>query len=388
VQRETDAPGEPTWGADENSVLHRLTGLLDDRGLVALDLRGRVRVWTGGAERLTGHAGEAAKGRAWESFLHATRPDTTEAMRPLYIAVAQDGYDSREALIGPDGHKHEMHVRIAPLNDAGGALIGFAVLLRPPDQRDAGGDAPAAGGLAGERARALLHDLREPMRKIVAFGDLLASEHGDALAGEGREYLRAMTAAGERMQELLDGLGDLTGLDAGERFVPLDLGLIVGDVCSDMELAIRESGVRVECGVLPLIEADACQIRQLFQNLIQNSIKYARDDRSPVVRIEDVSDDDAETCVLSVRDNGLGIDPDEAEAIFAPMARGTSSHGSDGTGMGLAICRRVCRRHGGDIHALEVDRSEGAAFRVRLPRRQPDDRGAPPSARDGAANAD
>jgi PAS domain S-box-containing protein len=224
------------------------------------------------------------------------------------------------------------------------------------------------------------HDLQEPLRKIQAFGDRLAERAGPALDDTGRDWLARMQAAAGRMSHLIHDL--LAYSRVGTRpapFAPVDLAQAARDAESDLSVRLQSTGGRVEIGALPEIEADGMMMRQLLLNLVGNAVKFHRPGVPPVVRVQGwlLDADEApptaealEWAEIVVRDNGIGFEPRHAERIFAPFQRLHGRGEYDGTGMGLAICRRIAERHGGTLAAAgEVD--AGSAFTVRLPVRRP-----------------
>jgi PAS domain S-box-containing protein len=213
------------------------------------------------------------------------------------------------------------------------------------------------------------HDLQEPLRKIQTFGDLLAKDFKDVLGENGRDYLSRMTRAANRMSELIRSLLDYSRIGTrANPFEPVDLAKTVQDVVSDLELVIKKAGGRVEIGEMPLIDADPVQMRQLFQNIVGNSIKYCRDGEEPVVKIHGHSA--GGVCRIFVEDNGIGFDEHYVDRIFKPFQRlhGKSAN-YEGTGMGLAICRKIVECHGGSITATSAP-GEGATFIIQLPGKQ------------------
>ncbi len=215
------------------------------------------------------------------------------------------------------------------------------------------------------------HDLQEPLRKIQAFGDRLKGKHGVALGEEGRDYLDRMQAAARRMHTLINDLLTFSRVTSkAQPFVPVDLGKVAQEVLSDLEVRVQETGGRVEIGDLPTIDADPLQMRQLIQNLLGNALKFHRAGVPPVVRMEaTVTDGATPVCRLNVEDNGIGFDPKYLDRIFTPFQRLHGRTEYEGTGMGLAVCRRIAERHGGGITA-ESAPGEGARFLVELPLRQ------------------
>ncbi len=219
------------------------------------------------------------------------------------------------------------------------------------------------------------HDLQEPLRKVLVFGDRLRQQYEGTLGDKGKDYLARMLNAADRMSSLLNDLLELSRVTSkGRPFERVDLGAVVREVLTDLEVALQESGGVVEVGDLPSIDADSTQMRQLFQNLLSNALKFRSDVRRPLVTISAESPVQAGSggdsrCRLVVRDNGIGFDAKYSSVIFEPFHRLHGRSEYEGSGMGLAICRKIVERHGGRIVA-EGTAGEGATFVIELPTRQ------------------
>jgi PAS domain S-box-containing protein len=225
------------------------------------------------------------------------------------------------------------------------------------------------------------HDLQEPLRKIIAFGERLEHACEGALPDKGRDYLKRMTGAATRMQRLINDLLMLSRVTTrGDAWTEVPLGTVVADVLADLEVALQRSGGRVECQPLPTVHADATQMRQLFQNLIGNALKFSGAE-PPVVRITAALAStkvaaipipgDTTVWRIEVADNGIGFDPRHADRIFRPFERLHSRDAFEGTGIGLAICQRIVHRHGGTIRA-QSEPGAGARFIIHVPACQKD----------------
>ena len=213
------------------------------------------------------------------------------------------------------------------------------------------------------------HDLQEPLRKVASFGDLLQRRYGAALGDEGCDYLERMRSAARRMNTLITDLLSLSRVATQTRpFAPVDLAVIAREVVSDLDVRIEQSGARVEIGALPVIQADPLQMRQLLQNLIGNALKFQAPGVAPVVTVSCLlgAEPNGATCTLAVADNGIGFDEQYRERIFAPFQRLHSRSEYEGTGMGLAICRRIAERHQGILTASSTV-GQGATFLITLP---------------------
>ncbi len=232
-------------------------------------------------------------------------------------------------------------------------------------------------------AQVASHDLQEPLRKILAFGDRLKSKAGESLDEQSLDYLQRMCNAAARMQTLITDLMAFSRVEIkGQAFVPTELCVIAREVSADLETRIEEAGGRVEIEELPIIDADPMQMRQLLQNLIGNSLKYHRAGVPPVVRIysqkldarsPDSMDEIAlarQPCQILVTDNGIGFDEKYLDRIFNVFQRLHNKGEYEGTGVGLAICRKIVDRHGGTITARSIP-GQGTTFVVTLPVMQP-----------------
>lgn len=219
------------------------------------------------------------------------------------------------------------------------------------------------------------HDLQEPLRKIRAFSDLLEEDYGDVLDDEAMAYIDRVKDAAKRMSTLISDLLQFSRITTrGEPFAKIDLNEIISGVMSDLEIAVTENDAEIIVDDLPEIEADAMQMRQLFQNLIGNALKFSRDDVRPTVRISasivkgrrTPAIPSAEICQIVVSDNGIGFEEKFADRIFTPFQRLHHQREYEGTGMGLAICRRIVERHDGSISSRSAP-GEGATFAIEIP---------------------
>jgi PAS domain S-box-containing protein len=209
------------------------------------------------------------------------------------------------------------------------------------------------------------HDLQEPLRKIQAFSDLLRSEYGDKL-GEGSTYVDRMHAAALRMSTLIQDL--LAFSRVSTKTNPprrIELNDIVADVITDLEARIKDVDGTIKVADLPDIVADPTHMRQLFQNLIGNALKFHKPGTPPLVEvIADTSD--KKFMQISVKDNGIGFDEKYLDRIFSVFQRLHGREVYDGTGIGLAVCRKIVERYGGTITA-HSKKDNGATFIIRLP---------------------
>jgi signal transduction histidine kinase len=214
------------------------------------------------------------------------------------------------------------------------------------------------------------HDLQEPLRKVQTFGDQLERRFADDLNDEARDYLRRMRNASARMSVLIDDLLRFSRVTTQAKpHVPVDLGRVAQDVVADLEALVTESQGRVEVRSLPAAQADPTQMRQLLQNLIANALKFRRADVPPVVTVGTAQTSEPGMVAFSVSDNGIGFEKTYEERIFRVFERLHPRDVYAGTGIGLALCRKIVERHGGSITG-EGRPGEGATFTVVLPAAQ------------------
>lgn len=220
------------------------------------------------------------------------------------------------------------------------------------------------------------HDLQEPLRKIRSFGERLRTRYGDELDETGRDYIERMHSAADRMSALIQDLLAFSRVTTrANPFEPADLGAVAREAVSDLEEQIRETGGEVDVEDLPVVEADRTQMRQLFQNLVSNGLKYHQEGVPPRVEISGrIVEAPAPSggsgrlprAEIEVRDNGIGFDEKYAERIFGVFERLHGRSAYEGTGIGLAICRKIVERHGGTLTAAAAP-GEGAIFTITLP---------------------
>ena len=225
------------------------------------------------------------------------------------------------------------------------------------------------------------HDLQEPLRKVQAFGDRLKAVCADELSEKGRDYLNRMQSAAERMQILIKDLLTFSRITSkAQPFTSVDLHQIAKEVLSDLEVVIEQLNGQVELSELPVVDADPLQMRQLLQNLISNALKFHKKDEAPVIKIYSeiikekrlnmyINFPGEKLCRLVVEDNGIGFDEKYCDKIFTVFQRLHGRSEYEGTGVGLAVCRKIIERHSGTITAKSKP-GRGAKFFVTIPLEQ------------------
>ncbi|SDQ49806.1 PAS domain S-box protein [Natronobacterium texcoconense] len=213
-------------------------------------------------------------------------------------------------------------------------------------------------------AYAASHDLQEPLRMVSSYLQLLESRYADELDDDAVEFIDYAVDGAERMKEMIDGLLEYSRVDTGgEPLEPLALEDVFADACRDLEVRIEEANAEIRAESLPRVEGDGNQLRQVFQNLISNAIEYSDGESTRV----DISAERAgDEWVIAVEDEGIGIDPDDAERVFGLFERLHAVDDHAGSGIGLALCERIVERHDGEIW-VESEPGEGSTFYFTLP---------------------
>ncbi|MFL5847358.1 MAG: ATP-binding protein [Solirubrobacteraceae bacterium] len=279
------------------------------------------------------------------------------AARRLAAIVEQT--DDGVVVCAPDGTITEWNDGAARLFGYGAAeAVGAHVgILAAPEQ---------AAEHREIATKVLGGDLREPLRSVGGFAELLEQRYGDQLAGDGSRFLGFVREGVVRMQSMISDL--LSYSRAGQarlRSEPTDVNELIRETLSSLDAAVRDAGAGVHVSQLPTVVADRAALTQVFGNLVSNALKFS--DREAQVRAEVSSQPDAEGWRFTVADNGLGIAAGDSERVFRMFER---LHGEDeygGTGIGLSICRRIVERHGGRI-CCELRAGGGTAFHFTLPR--------------------
>ncbi len=211
------------------------------------------------------------------------------------------------------------------------------------------------------------HDLQEPLRKMRSFSSILKEDYSGSLDGEGLGFLDRIQHSSDRMKRLIDDLLSLSRVTTkAKSFQSTDLKKVAEEVIDDIDDLISRSNGHVEIGDLPTIEADRTQMYHLIQNLIGNGLKYRQKNQAPEISVENVPGKNGNV-EIRVKDNGIGFDEKYLDRIFKPFQRLHGRKDYEGSGIGLAICEKIVRRHEGEMTA-QSSPGQGATFIVKLPR--------------------
>lgn len=344
----------------------------------------------------TGLSVRQLKGHQWTTILH---PDDVQITGDVWqrALASGDWYVVEHRLRGKDGLYRWFLTRGVPLKDERGHILKWygtttdiqaqktaAEILeqrveeRTKDLQEANADLMEANRDLEQFTHVSHHDLQEPLRKIIMFSDMVRSDSYDRLSEASQKRFDKITEAARRMSTALKDVLNYASLNKEELFACIDLDEILAAVQSDLEMLVAEKAARISSDALPTIRAIPQQMHQLFYNLLNNALKFSRQDGPPVITV--TCRPLGETAVMEhpeldagkhyfeivVQDNGIGFTPDAADKIFVMFQRLHSKEAYAGTGIGLALCKKVVLNHGGKIWA-ESNIGEGATFRVILP---------------------
>jgi PAS domain S-box-containing protein len=292
-------------------------------------------------------------------------------------ALANAMFEDEHDVVVPSGNTVRLHFSVAVVHEDD-ELVGFVVQMQDVTERHRLEQERAtlaeqltrSNQELEEFASVASHDLQEPLRKIRAFSDRLVSRHAERLGDAAADLIRIQEAAA-RMQVLIDDVLAYSRVDRRPiGNVPVDLAEIMATTTAEFQERLDSVGGSLRQGDLPVIDGDAGELRQLLENLLSNAIKFRRPDEPLRIEVfEDESLSNGSQSIVVFADNGIGFEEQYAEKVFSIFKRLHGRSDYPGTGIGLAICRKIVGRHGGTIRAMAMP-EEGARFVIALPRRK------------------
>jgi PAS domain S-box-containing protein len=350
---------------ESEQKFRHFVGSVRDYAIILLDVHGYVTTWNPGAEVIKGYAEGEIVGKHFSIFYPREAIDAAWPEQELLKARSEGRFEDEGWRVRKDGSQFWANVIITAFYDDAGELRGFWKITRDLTERKLAEERLRQSNSELEQfASVAAHDLQEPLRKIQAFGDRLQTRSAATLDEQGRNYLDRMLGSAGRMRTLISDLLTFSRISTkGQSFVPVDLNKIAHEVISDLEVRISQTRGRVDIGPLPTVQADPLQMRQLLQNLIGNALKFRKPDEPPLVTVSGKRA--GAFYEITVRDNGIGFEEIYLDRIFQVFQRLHGRQEYEGTGMGLAICRKIAERHGGTITASSAP-GAGATFIVKL----------------------
>jgi PAS domain S-box-containing protein len=364
---------------------HQMIAEVQDYAIILLNPEGIIQNWNAGAEKIKGYKAREVIGKRFDLFY--TEEDRNNKLPDKLLneakekgRAAQEGWRVRK-----NGTKFWGTIVITALHNKEGNVIGFSKVTRDQTEKKLSENKLLAYMAELELQNSELeqfayvasHDLQEPLRKIQTFAELIQQHyHDEAFV---KEYFKKLDNSARRMSDLVRSLLDyshLSGEKAHPRKKEVDLNRIIKEIREDFELLIEEKAAIINCETLPKIQGNYMQLGQLFSNLVSNSLKFSK--AKPVINIRSETVDknqipgaddklkEGKYCFIRFEDNGIGFNQKYDKIIFSLFQRLHGKQEYAGTGIGLALCKKIVENHGGIIHASST-LGEGAKFDVYLP---------------------
>lgn len=365
---------------------HKMIEEVEDYAILLMDSNGIIQNWNRGAEKIKGYREHEIVGRSFRVFYlpedqERGLPDQLIAMATANGKALHEGWRVRK-----DGSVFWGSIVITALHDTDNNVVGFSKVTRDLTERKLAEDKirqytnelEFQNKELEQFAYAAAHDMKEPLRKIRFYTNLVFDSSSHLLADKEREYMRRTILAASRMQTLIDDLLTYSKTSAQQQeYKKVDLGKVIAEIQLAHYDTIRDIKAEIETGTLPVIDGIPFQVMQLFDNLLSNALKYHHPERSPHIRIVsekidgkepgfDPPGEEKEFYKITVSDNGIGFDSKYAEKVFDLFQRLHDKLSYTGTGIGLALCRKIVQNHKGVITATGEE-GAGAKFMVYFP---------------------
>jgi PAS domain S-box-containing protein len=346
-----------------------------DYAIFMLDPEGHITSWNAGAERIKGYKADEIVGQHFSALYSKEEINRGKPEHELKIAKKEGRYEEEGLRVRKDGSTFWASVLITPLYDDAGMLRGFSKVTRDVSERkrveenlrETLADLERSNRELEQFAYVASHDLQEPLRMVSSYTQLLAKRYADQLDQDAKDFIGYAVDGATRMQRMIQDLLTYSRVNTrGNPFAPTDANSFLGQARANLSRIIEETRAVVTNDELPTIMADETQLVQVFQNLISNAIKF-RSKELPRIHVS--GERNGDEWVFSVKDNGMGIDPQYYERIFVIFERLHGKEEYPGTGIGLAICKRIVERHGGRIW-IESEPGKGSMFYFTLPIRE------------------
>jgi len=371
----------------------RMTNEVADYAIILLSKEGLIENWNKGAEKIKGYTADEIVGKHFRLFYRKEEQESHLAERLIEEAIGNGSSTYEGWRVRKDGSTFWGYTVITALHDDKNDIIGFSKVTRDLTERKIAEDQLKMYAEQLEQKNRELersntelssfsyvasHDLQEPLRKIQAFGNLIQTRDAGNLSDMSKDYFDRMVKAAIRMQNLIDSLLEFSRTTTARRnFEPTDLNELLDEVKKEMAHRIEETNAVIMAEHLPTLSIIPFQFRQLLSNLISNSLKYAKAGTTPVINIsatyikafhlhEKAAIPDKDYYKFKVADNGIGFEQEYAEKIFDLFQRLHGRNEYSGSGIGLAICKKIVENHNGFMKA-EGSPSGGATFYFFIP---------------------
>jgi len=368
---------------------HQMIAEVEDYAILLLDKNGIIQNWNKGAEKIKGYKAEEIVGKSFRIFYPKEALEINKPEKLLRQAMETGKASDEGWRVRKDGTHVWGNTTITSLHDQNNNVIGFTKVTRDLTERKKAEDKLYEYAKQLEEKNEELkrtnkelesfnyvasHDLQEPLRKIQVFSNTILSSEMDSLSEKGKEYFIRMNSAANRMRRLIEDLLAFSRATVTNAvFEYCDLNTMLEEVLSTLKFSIEETHATIESEKLPVACVIPFQFRQVFQNFISNSIKYRKPETPPHIKItaekvrEKINNQEENDYIkLTFSDNGIGFEQHHADKIFELFQRLHTKEEYPGTGIGLAICKKIIQNHNGYIKA-KGEVNVGATFEIYLP---------------------
>ncbi|HVX52461.1 MAG TPA: ATP-binding protein [Chitinophagaceae bacterium] len=353
--------------AEDCSYLENAINEIEDYAIILMDVYGDIVNWNRGAEKIKGYTADEIIGENFRRF-YTVEDRQLKKPEELLKKAAETGRAQDEGWrMKKDGSLFWASVTISAIHDENKSLAGFSKVTRDLTERKAN---DAAKELYTEQLKAknkeleqfvyiASHDLQEPLRSVTSLTEILEAEYGSLFDEKGVVMLGYITAATNRMKELIKGLLDYSRLGQNRQLAAIDCSKLLEEVQRDLEFSLTEHKAVITSTHLPALQGYKTELRLLFQNLLGNAIKFVKPGAAPAVHIS--CEERVDDFLFAVKDNGIGIAPEYREKIFVIFQRLNNRNAYAGNGIGLAHCNKIVQLHGGKIW-VESEPGQGSTF--------------------------
>ena len=363
---------ESTKFSNNQLLLLKMMEEINGYAIFLLDKDGNVETWNKGAEKIKGYKAEEIIGKNFSLFYS---DDDRRKGIPAAILTEADRHGStyhENWRIRKNGTAFWGSITLTALHDENKNVVGYAKVTRDLSEKMQAETTIKKHLLEVERKNKELeqfayiasHDLQEPLLTITNFVELIQLEYADTLDENSKTYFDFINQAANRMKYLITGLLDYSRIGIDKTMAPVNCGLLLDELLQDIGATIKATGAVIVYDNLPIVNGYPLEIRQLFQNLITNAIKFREQDKKPVINISATGDE--KSWCFAVTDNGIGIDPKFAKKIFRLFKRLHTRDVYDGNGIGLAHCKKIIESHGGEIF-VKSKPGAGSTFYFTIP---------------------
>lgn len=363
----------------------RMINEIEDYAIILINKEGLIQNWNKGAQKIKGYTADEIIGKDFRLFYRQEDRDKKLPESLLEEATLKGKAQHEGWRLRKDGSVFWGYVVITALHNNNGDVVGFTKITRNLTEKKITEDTlkEYAGKIEKHNeelqrinkeldsfAYMASHDLQEPLRKIRTFSNIILSREKEKFSADAANYFDRIILSVNRMQTLIDSLLNYSRAGRAQLvFEPVDLNMLIQDVKKDLSEAIREKQATVIYDRLPTVKVHRLQFHQLFFNLIENAIKYSRSNVNPEIKIETsdfLNKDEKEYIRITIEDNGIGFEQQYATDIFKLFQRLHGKSEYSGTGIGLAICKKIVENHNGSITAVGRP-GKGSTFVIEIP---------------------